>query len=156
MHDVLAPGLPGAALGRLGDNLGYNLRLAQLRIFEAFARVAGRHGVSPTQFAVLLLIEANPGIKQIELAAVLDVDRSTIVRLVDKCEESKLVKRGSSKFDRRIAPPLLTARGRAFLGRLEPIVAREESAAAGLSPAERATLVRLLKRIHQSPPGDFV
>jgi DNA-binding MarR family transcriptional regulator len=154
MHDVLAPGVPGADLGRLDDNLGYNLRLAQLRIFDAFAGVAGQHDMSPTQFAVLLLIEANPGIKQIELAAVLDVDRSTIVRLVDKCEEAKLVKRGSSKIDRRIAPPLLTARGRAFVGRVEPLVARRESAAAGLSTAERTTLMRLLKRIHTNLPGD--
>jgi DNA-binding MarR family transcriptional regulator len=134
-------------LGRLEDNLGYNVRLAQLRIFDAFARSAAAHALTPSQFAVLLLIEANPGIKQTDLASVLDVDRSTMVRLVDRCQEAKLVRRGSSKSDRRIAPPILTARGRALIERLEPLVAYEEAEVTGLSSAERATLLALLKRV---------
>jgi DNA-binding MarR family transcriptional regulator len=146
MHDVVALEGLTVRLGRLEGNLGYNLRRAQLRIFDAFARVAGT--LSPSQFAVLLLIEANPGIKQIELAEVLEVDRSTMVRLVDRCEDAKLVRRGSSKLDRRVAPPLLTARGRALLERYEPIVAREEASASGLTVAERATLVSLLERVY--------
>ena len=134
-------------LGRLENNLGYRLRVAQLRIFRAFSEVASAHDLSPSQFAVLLFIEANPGIKQIELAEVLDLDRSSVVRLVDRCEAAKLVRRGSSKIDRRIAPPVLTARGRALLEKLEPAVSRKEAAASGLTRAERSTLARLLKRI---------
>ena len=134
-------------LGRLENNLGYNVRLAQLRVFGAFAQAAAEHAVTPSQFAVLLLIEANPGIKQIDLASVLDVDRSTMVRLVDRCAEAKLVRRGSSKTDRRVAPPVLTPRGRALIERLEPAVTREEAAASGLSRSERATFLRLLKRV---------
>jgi DNA-binding MarR family transcriptional regulator len=140
-------------LGRLENNLGYNLRVAQLRIFSAFSEVATAYEMTPSQFAVLLLIEANPGIKQIELAEVLDLDRSSVVRLVDRCETAKLVRRGSSKADRRIAPPVLTARGRALVEKLEPAVARKEAAASGLTRAERSTLARLLKRI-AAAPGD--
>ena len=140
-------------LGRLENNLGYRLRGAQLRIFGAVSEVANAHDLSPSQFAVLLLIEANPGIKQIELAEVLELDRSSVMRLVDRCEAAKLVRRGSSKMDRRIAPPVLTARGRTLLEKLEPEVARKEAAASGLTRAERSTLARLLKRI-ATAPGD--
>jgi DNA-binding MarR family transcriptional regulator len=154
VEPVVSADAPAAVeLGRLEQNLGYNLRVAQLRIFAAFSEVATAHALTPSQFAVLLLIEANPGIKQIELAEVLDLDRSSVVRLVDRCEAAKLVRRGSSKADRRIAPPVLTARGRALLEKLEPEVARQEAAASGLSRAERTTLVGLLKRI-ATAPGD--
>jgi DNA-binding MarR family transcriptional regulator len=147
MHDALAAAPLTVRFGRLEKNLGYKLRLAQLRIFETFARHAAAHDLTPSQFAVLLLVEANPGIKQIELADVLDVDRSTMVRLIDRCAEAKLLRRGSSKLDRRIAPPLLTPRGRALIDRLEPAIAREEAAASGLSRSERSTLLGLLDRI---------
>lgn len=154
VEPVVAPAdSPAIAFGRLENNLGYNLRVAQLRIFAAFSEVATAHALTPSQFAVLLLIEANPGIKQIELAEALDLDRSSVLRLVDRCEAAKLVRRGSSKADRRIAPPVLTARGRALLEKLEPAVAREEAAASGLTRAERSTLTRLLKRI-ATAPGD--
>jgi DNA-binding MarR family transcriptional regulator len=148
-----ALGAGAVRLGRLEDNLGYNLRRAQLHIFDAFAAATSASALTPSQFAVLLLIEANPGIKQIELASVLDVDRSTMVRLVDRCEEAKLVRRGSSKTDRRIAPPVLTARGRALIERLEPAVADHEMRAAGLSRVERATFVALLKRVNAAALG---
>jgi DNA-binding MarR family transcriptional regulator len=147
MHDMLAGEPPDVHLGRLADNLGYRLRVAQLRIFSAFASVASEHALTPTQFAVLLLIEANPGIRQIDLADVLDVDRSTMVRLVDRCAEAKLVRRGSSKLDRRVAPPVLTPRGRALIDRVEPLVMRAEAAASGLSREERAAFLRVLERV---------
>ena len=134
-------------MGRLDQSLGFRLRLAQLHVFAAFAEAAATHEVTPSQFAVLLLIEANPGIKQIELASAVALDRSTMVRLVDRCEAAKLVRRGSSKDDRRAAPLALTSRGRALVEKLEPAVSRREAAASGLSRAERTTLVTLLERI---------
>ncbi|MBD5634029.1 MAG: MarR family transcriptional regulator [Candidatus Eremiobacteraeota bacterium] len=145
MYEV-APAPASVRLGRLENNLGYHLRLAQLRAFSAFAEGAAKDALTPSQFAVLLLIEANPGIKQIELADVLEVDRSTMVRLVDRCEGAKLVRRGSLKTDRRVAPPVLTARGRALIERLEPAVGRMEAAASGLSLSERTMLLQLLRR----------
>jgi DNA-binding MarR family transcriptional regulator len=151
MHDVLPGAPPEVHLGRLAGNLGYRLRVAQLRIFSAFASVASEHALTPTQFAALLLIEANPGIKQTDLADALDVDRSTMVRLVDRCAEAKLVRRGSSKLDRRVAPPVLTARGRALIDRLEPLVMRAEAAASGLARDERTALLRVLERVGAPP-----
>jgi DNA-binding MarR family transcriptional regulator len=135
------------ALGRLTQVVGYHLRRAQLRAYDLFPAAAKR-GLTPPHVAVLLLVEANPGIKQTTLAKVLGLDRSTMVRMVDRLEEAKLIERGSSRSDRRIAPPVLTARGRAFIdGLLPKILESEQELLAPLTATERGTLLRLLAKL---------
>ena len=136
-------------LGRLGPVVGYHLRRAQLRAYDNFPAEARKRGVTPPHVAVLLLVEANPGIKQTTLAKVLGLERSTMVRMVDRLEAAALIERGSSRSDRRIAPPVLTARGRAFIETILPKVLDSERALlAPLTAPERATLLRLLRKLH--------
>ncbi len=134
--------------GRLGGLLGYNLTRGHLAGLEAFAEAVDGTGLRPSELAVLLLVEANPGIKQTTLADVLAVDRSTRVRIVDRCEMAKWVRRGSSHADRRVAPPLLTASGRALLETIFAKIARAEERLSTLSAAERRTLLRLLRKMN--------
>lgn len=132
-------------LGHLTSFLGYHLRRAQLAAFERFATAVQPIDVNPVEFSVMLLIEANPGIKQTTLARFLAVERSTMVRLVDRLVGIDLVKRGTST-DRRSAPPELTPLGRATLSGLVPKVRHAESLLASrLSAAERDTLLHLLR-----------
>jgi DNA-binding MarR family transcriptional regulator len=138
-------------LGRLAGVVGYHLRRAQLRSYADYPPEATRRGVTPPHLAVLLLVEANPGIKQTTLAKVLSLDRSTMVRMVDRLEEAKLIERGSSRADRRVAPPVLTAKGRAFVDAILPkLIESEDGWLARLSAAERTTLLRLLSKITAS------
>ncbi len=143
---------PGGApieLGRLGELIGYNVRIAQLAAFETFADCFEDPELSPALAGMLLLIDANPGVKQTAIATALRLDRSTLVRLVDRCEERKLVKRTASRIDRRVTTPALTARGRAYVAALQPKIARHEAAlTARLSASERATLLHLLRRLN--------
>ncbi|HXP91825.1 MAG TPA: MarR family transcriptional regulator [Candidatus Binatia bacterium] len=135
-------------MGALGQLLGYNLRRGQLLLFESFSEAVPA-GITPAQLTILLLIAANPGIKQTTLAAVLDVDRSTMVRLVDRCAELRFVRRGSSRTDRRVAPPVLTERGRAFIDAVMPEILRKElEYTSVLTPSERAELTRLLRKLN--------
>ena len=55
--------------GWLGGTVGLHLRLAQEVAFQAFARRATAADASPWRFAVLFLIDANPGLTQGDLAA---------------------------------------------------------------------------------------
>lgn len=143
-----AASAPDVRMGVLSELLGYNLRRAQLLLFASFAD-AVPEGVTPAQLTILLLIAANPGIKQTTLADVLEVDRSTMVRLVDRCEELHLVRRGSSRADRRAAPPVLTARGRAFVDGVLPRIRRKElEYTSVLDDGERAELARLLRKLN--------
>ena len=63
----------------LPELLGYHLRLAQRAIFDDFAQSMAELEVSPGLFGMLVIIEANPGLKQTELADAAQLDRSSLV-----------------------------------------------------------------------------
>jgi DNA-binding MarR family transcriptional regulator len=65
--------------GILPDLLGYKVRLTQIEIFRDFVESLTEFDLTPTKFGTLLIIEANPGIKQKDLASALQIDRSTAV-----------------------------------------------------------------------------
>jgi DNA-binding MarR family transcriptional regulator len=134
-------------LGRVDEFAGFHLRIAQLRHFAQFPATGSMAGITPALFSTLLLIEANPGVKQTTLASVLQVDRSTIVRMIDRLEERGLVRRGSSRQDRRVAPPTLTARGRMFVTDAVRRVHRaDDISLQRLTERERLTLLDLLRK----------
>ena len=86
-------------LGMLPNLFGYQLRLAQRAIFADFAETVGSEDISPGLFGILVLIEANPGLKQQRLAEAAHLDRSTVVSVIDKLEGRSLVQRRAA--DRR-------------------------------------------------------
>ncbi len=138
----------GIDLGVLPSLLGYQLRLAQRAIFADFADSLGDFAVSPGLFGMLVVIEANPGLKQSQLAKAAHLDRSSLVPALDKLEARGLVTRRASEHDRRVNGLWLTAQGSALLKKLKQRVARhEERLARGLSRNERVQLVTLLARI---------
>jgi DNA-binding MarR family transcriptional regulator len=136
------------ALGRLNDVIGYQLRVAQMRVYGEFPAAGEMEGITPTLFTIVLLLEANPGLKQSALAAMLQVDPSTVVRLIDRLELRGLVQRSASPRDRRVAAPTLTARGLAFASAAVEAVQRSETDVvfARLSDQERSTLFALLRK----------
>ena len=138
----------GAKLGLLPGLLGYHLRLAQRAIFDDFAAAMGELDMSPGLFGMLVIIEANPGLKQTELANAARLGRSSLVPALDKLEARGLVARRASVEDRRVNGISLTAAGTALLKRLKQRVARHEKRlVSNLTAAERETLVALLQRI---------
>ena len=138
----------GAKLGLLPGLLGYHLRLAQRAMFDDFAAAMGELDMSPGLFGMLVIIEANPGLKQTELANAARLDRSSLVPALDKLEARGLVARRASVEDRRVNGISLTAAGTALLKRLKQRVARHEKRlVSNLTAAERETLVALLQRI---------
>jgi DNA-binding MarR family transcriptional regulator len=138
----------GVDLGVLPSLLGYQLRLAQRAIFADFADSLGDLEVSPGLFGMLVVIEANPGLKQAQLAKAAHLDRSSLVPALDKLEARGLVTRRASEHDRRVNGLWLTEAGSALLKKLKQRVARhEERLARGLTRSERVQLVTLLARI---------
>ncbi len=138
----------GIDLGVLPSLLGYQLRLAQRAIFADFADSLGDLEVSPGLFGMLVVIEANPGLKQAQLAKAAHLDRSSLVPALDKLEARGLVTRRASEHDRRVNGLWLTDAGHALLKKLKQRVARhEERLACGLTRSERVQLVTLLARI---------
>jgi len=143
-----APFADDPKLGLLPGLLGYQLRLAQRAIFDDFATATGELDMTPGLFGMLVIIQANPGLKQTELANAARLDRSSLVPALDKLEARGLVARRASVEDRRVNGISLTPAGAALLKKLKQRVARhEQRLASNLNAAERETLVALLQRI---------
>jgi len=135
-------------LGILDGLLGYHLRRAQVALFQHFSATVGAGGVTPAQLGVLSVIDANPGLSQTQLGTALDIDRSTVVGMIDQLEAQALVERAPAPADRRSHALRLSAAGTEALRKLELAVrAHENAVASGLGPAERRRLIALLKRI---------
>lgn len=128
--------------------IGYQLRLAQLAVFNDFAAELKDFDISPGRFGVLVLISANPGMTQSLLAAATQLDRSTMVAVIDQLEARGLVERHASPTDRRSNALVLTAEGEKLLRLMKRRIRQHEARiAAAMTADETARLVELLTRI---------
>ena len=133
------------ALGDLSQLLGYSIRRAQLWIFKEFSRQLAAFEISPAQFSVLCVIDANPGVNQLAVAQLLSIERAGLGRLVDHLEGRGLVRRTASAINRRYYVLYLTEAGTTLLGRLRPAAAESDKAlAAKIGPRAYKDLQRAL------------
>lgn len=140
------------------DLVGYALRRTQLAVFQHFARAmtsrAGTDRVSPGEFGVLVLVEANPGINQTSLAKAVGADRSTMVPIIDRLERRGLLERQAMPGDRRAHALRLAKSGLDRMRRFrQTVVEHEQQLATGLTAAERQLLLDLLRRLRQAGEG---
>jgi DNA-binding MarR family transcriptional regulator len=135
-------------LGMLAELIGYHVRLAQMAVFADFERALGALSLSPGLFGLLVIVEANPGLRQTQLADAARLDRSTLVPALDKLESRDLVERRAAPDDRRSNGLFLTAQGATLLAQAKRAVrAHEKRIAAELGEGDRATLIELLDRL---------
>src|SRR6267154_1262269 len=115
-------------------------------IFHAEVEEAG-YNVTPVQYAALTSIRTHPGIDQATLAGLIAYDRTTITGVVDRLVQKGLLLRQASRTDRRAHALEITDEGRQTLEGIEPAVeAAQRIMLDGLSTAEAATLMRLLRK----------
>ena len=123
-------------------------KVSPIAMFKDFSESIGDLDMTPGLFGVLVIIEANPDLKQSELARATHLDRSTVVSVIDNLERRSLVERRAAPNDRRSNALRLTSDGAALLRRIKQRVGEHEKRlVATLSPTERQTLVKLLKKI---------
>jgi DNA-binding MarR family transcriptional regulator len=133
-------------LGTLNVRTGYFVRRLQVWIFQDFIRTLKSVQIRPAQYSVLVLIGANPGLSQADLADTLGIERARLVRLLDELDRRGLTARLPSTRDRRSHALFLTAEGQEAMARIERLVARhEEHVTEKLGGARRKALIRLLK-----------
>jgi DNA-binding MarR family transcriptional regulator len=134
--------------GMLPELVGFHLRRAQSAMFQHFAANVSGGEISPGHFGVLVLIETNPGMSQSALALALNVDRSSIVPVINALEGKGLVSRTKKPDDRRTHELNLTAKGKTKLKTFKKLVIRHDSEiTSGLTRAEKAALIKGLSRI---------
>jgi DNA-binding MarR family transcriptional regulator len=113
--------------------------------FDARTRMIG---VTRPQWRVLLVIARLDRPSQSEVAELLDVERITLCRMVDRLAETGLVERHADPADRRVWRLHLTEKALPLIDRLSEIGEELESELLSvLSPEERDTLTDLLTRL---------
>lgn len=131
--------------------VGYLLRRAQATIFREFERSLGDLGLTPGAFGLLMLIRANPGITQMDLANAFGIDKSTLTPVLNRLERSGLVRREQLAHDRRYNALYFEPAREEFFSRARARVRDfEQSVADRLSRDEQAELVRLIGKLHVS------
>ena len=116
-------------LGALNEHVGYFVRRAQVWIFQDFIRKLARIDISPAQFSVLVVIGANPGLSQAELAATLGIERARLVRMLHRLEKRDLTQRLPSAGDGRRHALRLTRDGQKILIQAKALAAQHEAIA---------------------------
>ena len=139
---------PVVALGVLNDRLGYFIRRAQVWIFQDFIRRLAAIDVSPAQFSVLVVVGANSGLSQADLAAALGIERARLVRMLHRLESRGLIQRLNSSADGRRHELRLTREGERLLGRAKTLAAQHEKALqTKFGPDRHRALLDLLKSL---------
>jgi DNA-binding MarR family transcriptional regulator len=140
------------AIPNVRHRLGYLLKHAQLRLSELNGQALSPYGISGRQLAVLLAIDDQVPQSQQEIARGLDVDRTSMVALVDELERKGLAERRSATDDRRRNVVVLTTAGKDTLRKATRAAdAAEREFLAKLNDREAATLRRLLALVLQDP-----
>jgi DNA-binding MarR family transcriptional regulator len=117
---------PTIALGALNSHLGYFVRRLQVWIFQDFISALKRIDISPAQFSVLVVVGANRGLSQAELATTLGIERARLARLLHRLEERGAIRRLQSSTDGRRHALQLTPHGRTTLARAKTLAARHQ------------------------------
>ena len=122
------------------------------RLVRAHAdKEARRFGITRAQWAVLVKVERHEGMKQSELAELLEMQPITLTRLIDKLCENDWLERRSDPADRRINRLYLRKAGRQLLGKLSGL--RSElttNALDGIHPADVHRLLAQLETIREN------
>src|SRR5437016_7059192 len=118
------------------------------RMMRAYAdRQAARYGMTRAQWAVLAKVERYEGLKQSELADMMDMQPITLTRLIDKlCDNGWIERRGDDK-DRRVNRLYLRKAARPLLLKLADL--RSELTATALDGINPADAQRLLAQLEQ-------
>ena len=125
--------------------VGFQVRQAQLRVFNHFRKTVGATGITPGQAGILILIRNNPAISQAALARAIGVERATLGQIISDMEASSWVVRRPSHSDKRSFALTLSPTGRSLLEQvLDRIAVHEQSMTAHLSAQERREFLRLL------------
>jgi MarR family transcriptional regulator, transcriptional regulator for hemolysin len=105
----------------------------------------GQLGITRAQWVVLVRLDRFEGLKQSELADMLDLQPITLTRLLDKLCESGLIERRADPNDRRAKRLYLTPAARPMLARLGDL--GEELMATALAGVEREAVEKMVTQL---------
>ena len=115
---------------------------------------ARQYGMTRAQWAVLFRLDRCEGLKQSELAELLDLQPITLTRLLDRLAENGLIERRADPNDRRANRLFLTPAARQMIERLAGL--SEEmmtTVLEGIDPVSTERLLRDLQALRENLRG---
>ena len=136
-----SPGEPEESVGFLIHDVARLLR-------KNFNRRMQSSGLTQEQCRVILQLSRNAGIRQVELAELMEIRPITLARLLDKLEESGLIERRRDTGDRRAFRLYLTRASRSVLAKILAIgAATRMDANRDIPPGELESMYAVLCRL---------
>lgn len=139
---------PDATLRRF---IGYDLKRAFAVIQADVNATLAPFGLRMVTFSVLVVIRDNPGLKQMQLAEILAIERPNLVLILDELEHLKAVVRRRAPTDRRAHEVTVTLTGRRLCDRAVEAVERHDiRMTEGIADKDSAALHEALRRIESN------
>ena len=143
------PADAAAGIPAMNEIVGYQLRRAQLLVFQDFIEAFSKMKLRPAEFSVLALIARTPGQKQTEIAGQLGIKRANFVALMDRLEQRGLAERRKAEGDKRSHSLHLTPEGIRFAQKMASVWSAHEQGLVDRlgGPEARDALLELLGRL---------
>jgi MarR family transcriptional regulator for hemolysin len=114
------------------------------RLLRTYAdHKAAKFGMTRAQWAVLVRLDRTQGLKQCELAEILDLQPITLTRLLDRLCDNGIIERRPDPADRRVKRLYLTPAAKPLLERLGDL--GEELLGTALEGLDGAAVARMLQ-----------
>ena len=137
-------------IGAIDDIVGFHIRLAHGAVYRHFSETFSDLDLTQKQVSVLWLINDHPGIAQADIGRRLQMDRATVMAIVNRLQKRGFVARGASQDDRRRQTLQLTEAGHGALVAARACIREHEQwLKERFTPGETGMLIELLRRIHE-------
>jgi DNA-binding MarR family transcriptional regulator len=118
---------------------------------KAFDRRACGLGITRAQWKVLFKLSRHPGLRQNELADLLEVEPITLSRIIDRLEGGAFVERVADPADRRAWRLHVTEQGQPLVAKLQRIADQMTGEAfAGIDPKDIEVTRQVLARAREN------
>jgi len=140
----------GDDVGALNDILGFHIRLAHGAAYRHFMETFADLGLTQKQVSALWLIADHPGIGQSDLGRLLQMDRATVMAIINRLAARGYVERKDDRGDARRRILSLLPQGAAALEQAKAAIrTNEDWLKARFTKREVTQLISLLARIHE-------
>jgi DNA-binding MarR family transcriptional regulator len=136
-------------IGAINDLVGFHIRLAYGVVYRHFMETFAHLDLTQKQVSVMWLVSDHPGIGQSDLARRLQMDRATVMAIVNRLQARDYLARSAHGGDARRRALMLTPAGADALEEARAAVLDHERwLTSRFSQREVKQLIGLLARIH--------
>ena len=128
--------------------IGYSITDVGRLLRTVFERRVRRVGLTRAQWLVIARVHGRPGLSQSEVADLLEIEKASAGRLIDRMEAKGWLRRQADAADRRVNRLHLTPEARRLHAAIWPIAeATVDEALGDLSSAERRRFTSMMVRV---------